>query len=69
LNIDNWTREREDWFKVEKIPDSFLPEAVFIAEGGAQRRRSSVISVRELMGMEDGNEKHGATRVHPEEAS
>ena len=50
-NIERWKVEGEDWFKIEKNPEEFLPAAVFAAAGGAQRRRSNV-SVRELVGFE-----------------
>ena len=41
-NIQRWWSENEDWFKIEKIPDDFLPDAVVEAVDGAQRRRSRV---------------------------
>jgi len=61
-NVDRWKAEKEDWFKIEKIPDDFLPREVLEAEGGPKRRRSSV-SVRELIGLD---EKQQQSRVHPE---
>ena len=41
-NIGRWLTEKPEWFKVEMIPDDFLPAGVIAAEGGAGRRRSSV---------------------------
>ena len=38
-NIARWQRERPDWFKIEMVPDDFLPAAVFVAEGGTNRVR------------------------------
>ena len=50
-NIEEWREERPEWFKVEMIPDEFLPVEVIEAEGGAKRRRSSVAdSIREMVG-------------------
>jgi len=62
-NIDQWRRENPDWFNIEMIPDEFLPEDVFEAEGGAERKRSRV-SLREVIGFEGESER----RVHPQEA-
>jgi len=50
-NINSWKTEKPDWFKIEKIPDEFLPSEVLIAEGGARRRRSSY-GLREIVGLE-----------------
>jgi len=50
-NIEMWKLEKPVWFYIEKIPDDFLPDDVFEAEGGANRRRS-IISVRELVGFD-----------------
>jgi len=46
-NIDRWKEDKENWFKIEKIPDDFLPTAVLDEEGGArrERRKSSVLGV------------------------
>jgi len=60
-NIKQWIEERPDWFKIERIPDEYLPKDVLEAEGGARRRRSSV-SLREILGL--GEENEG--RVHPQ---
>ena len=47
-NIDRWREEKEDWFQADKVPDEFLPVRVQLAEGGASRRRSSGVSIKEL---------------------
>ena len=47
-NIEDWTRDKPDWFHVETIPDNFLPAAVVQAEGGPKRRRSSV-GIKEIL--------------------
>jgi len=60
-NIDQWKREKPDWFNIEKIPDEFLPKDLFEAEGGANRRRSSV-SLREIVGLKEVS----LGRVHPQ---
>jgi len=62
-NIKQWIEERPDWFKIERIPDEYLPKDVLEAEGGARRRRSSV-SLREIIGLPVGEENEG--RVHPQ---
>jgi len=61
-NIDGWRRETPDWFTIEMIPDEFLPKDLFEAEGGANRRRSSV-SLREMVGLREAS----VGRVHPQE--
>jgi len=33
-NIVRWKVEKPPWFKIERIPDDFLPDEVFEAEGG-----------------------------------
>jgi len=58
-SLRKWRRERPDWFKIEMIPDEYLPKNVFEAEGGAKRRRSSV-SLREMVGWRKANVR----RVH-----
>ena len=40
-NINVWKREKEAWFQIELIPDKYLPEEVFVSEGGIKRRRAS----------------------------
>jgi len=62
-NIDKWKREKPDWFNTEIIPDEFLPKHVFEEEGGAKRRRRrSSVSLREMVGLREENER----RVHPQ---
>ena len=51
-NITRWKTEKPSWFKIELIPDSFLPEAALEAEGGARNRRRSSMSLREVVGLE-----------------
>ena len=60
-NIDQWRRNQPDWFKIELIPDEYLPKEVFEAEGGEKRRRSSV-SLREMVGLREAS----VGRVHPQ---
>jgi len=61
-NITRWKEDKPDWFNIEMIPDAFLPTAVVEAEGGKNRKRSSV-SIREMIGFaEEPN------RVHPEQS-
>jgi len=60
-NIDQWRRDQPDWFKIEMIPDEFLPKEDFEAEGGAKRRRSSM-SLREIVGLREAS----VGRVHPQ---
>jgi len=50
-NIDRWKEQKPDWFKIEIIPDTFLPSDVFEEEGGARRRRRSSVSIREIVGI------------------
>ena len=49
-NIHQWRMDQPDWFRVEMIPDEFLPKDVFKAEGGIQRMRSRK-SLREIVGL------------------
>jgi len=58
-NIARWKTEKPDWFRIEMIPDSFLPVE---AEGGARRRRSRV-SLRESFGITPVIDDR---RVHPQ---
>ena len=61
-NIDRWKEEAPSWFKIEMIPDDFLPRSVLEAEGGAARRmRSDVILNRALLSM-----KSNLATVRPE---
>ena len=63
-NIVRWEEENEEWLKIEMIPDEFLPDRVFKAEGGAKRRRSSV-SLREIVGIAPAPES-SSKRILPE---
>ena len=42
-NIVRWKEEKPSWFKIEMIPDEFLPIDVVEAEGGVNRVFSSGI--------------------------
>ena len=53
-NIDRFQLEQPEWWKIEMVGDEILPSLAIEAEGGARRRRSSVHSVREILGI--GNE-------------
>ena len=53
VNIERWRRENADWFKIDKIPDEMLPAEVVAEEGGARRRKNSVFSVKEILGVDD----------------
>jgi len=58
-NIYRWKAEQKDWFRVELVPDVFLPDDVFEEEGGASReRRSSVFA-------EDRKQDRAQAQVHP----
>jgi len=59
-NLRKWRRERPDWFRIHMIPDEFCSSDVFEAEGGANRRRSSM-SLREIVGFWE----ESGRRVHP----
>ncbi|GMI50270.1 hypothetical protein ScalyP_jg12132 [Parmales sp. scaly parma] len=48
-NIDRWGVEQKEWFRIEQIPDEFLPATKFLEAGGWKRRRASA-SFKELMG-------------------
>jgi len=65
-NIVRWNKEQPDWFKIEFIPDEFLPITVLEAEGGAakRKRRRSSVSLREIVGLEE--KKTADIRVHPQ---
>jgi len=64
-NIVRWQNEKAPFFKIEMIPDGLLPVDVAEAEGGVNRRRSSV-SLREMVGV--GPRGVGSvTAVHPEQ--
>ena len=53
VNIERWREEKAGWFKIDKIPDDMLPAEVVEDEGGARRRRSSVHSVKEILGIDN----------------
>ena len=53
-NIDRFQLEQPEWWKIDLVGDEFLPSLAIEAEGGARRRRSSVHSLREILGI--GNE-------------
>jgi len=68
-NIARWQLEKPEWFKIEKIPDYYLPAETLIEAGGARRRRSSV-SLREIVGGGGGPTRATGNngderRVHP----
>jgi len=58
-NIESWKEEQSDWFKIEMIPDDYLPKKVVEEEGGAKRRRRSY-GLRESFGFAstDSNNKY-----------
>jgi len=60
-NIVRWKEEKPAWFKIDKIPDDFLPQAVLEAEGGAQRRRPSMFFSE--MGFTTRRKKNSAENV------
>jgi len=49
VNIEDWFARGASWFQVELIPDEFLPTEVFVAVGGASRRRRSSTNIREVV--------------------
>ena len=68
-NIDRWKVDNPDWFKIELIPDEFLPQVVLVAEGGlGRKRRRSSISLREIVGLEESfsEESNRSRRMAPE---
>ena len=51
-NIARFNLEQPEWWKIDLVPDEFLPRlAIIEAEGGARRRKNSVHSVREIFGI------------------
>ena len=48
-NFDRWRDDKPEWLKMELIDDEFLPARAIAAEGGANRRRRSSISFKELV--------------------
>jgi len=67
MNIDQWVAKTPPWFHIERIPDEFLPEEVFDAEGGAARRRrsSATASLRELTGLKAP--ENARVKISPEQ--
>jgi len=59
-NIERWQAEKPAWFRIELVPDEFLPNAVYEAAGGANRRRSSRVSF-----MSSSREVSPPNKVHP----
>ena len=53
-NIDRFNLEQPEWWRIDLVGDEFLPQQAIEAEGGARRRRSSVHSVREIIGIGTG---------------
>jgi len=54
-NAQRWQDENTEFFVIEKVPDLFLPQATLDAAGGRRRRGRSSVSVRELIGGEQGS--------------
>ena len=52
-NIDRFQLEQPEWWRIDMVGDEFLPRLAIEAEGGARRRRSSVQSVREILGIKE----------------
>ena len=53
------------FYSSRSLASKFLPSELLAAEGGAKRRRSSV-SLREVVGLEEGGgAKKKGSRVHP----
>jgi len=50
-NIARFNLEQPEWWKIEMVGDEFLPQFAIEAEGGLRRRRNSVQSVREILGI------------------
>ena len=48
-NITQWNEDRPSWFKIEMIPDDLLPSSIFEVEGEEERRRSSIVGIRESL--------------------
>jgi len=63
-NIEKWRSENPSWFQVDLIPDEFLPVDVIEAEGGARRRRS-VLSLREAVGLPPPLIENNNNQVQP----
>jgi len=63
-NVDKWRRDKPEWFKIELIPDEFLPKEIFEEEGGARRRRSSA-SMSYILGLEMSSTRKDSSRIVP----
>ncbi|GMI50259.1 hypothetical protein ScalyP_jg12128 [Parmales sp. scaly parma] len=48
-NIDRWGVEQKEWFRIEQIPDEFLPATKFLEAGGFNRKRKTSVSMREFL--------------------
>ena len=57
-NIVRWQNEKPPFFKIETIPDDLQPDGIVEAEGGARRRRSSNVSIREIVGLVKDDRLH-----------
>jgi len=63
-NINEWRRDKPEWFKIELIPDEFLPMEIFEEEGGGRRRRSSA-SMSSILGLEISSSRKDSSRIVP----
>ena len=50
-NIERFQLEQPEWWQIEMVGVEFLPREAIEAASGAKRRRSSVQSVREILGI------------------
>ena len=57
-NIERWKDEKPDWFKIEMIPDDFLPSEVLAAEGGTIRRKGSFLDALAPTAADGDNNDH-----------
>jgi len=62
-NIQRWRVEKPSWFKIEKFPDEFLPTELVEAEGPERKKRRNSVSLREIVGLDEGK----IFKVHPQE--
>jgi len=67
-NIDRWKLEKPEWFKIDMIPDEFLPQTVLEVEGGAKRERKSLKEIGKDQGDNKSSSSSGSRvqQVHPE---
>ena len=61
-NIVRWRIEGEKWFEIDLIPKEMLPSEELLSEGGAQRRKRSSVSMREVIGLVTVS---NSDKVHP----